>query len=245
MAYLLQKLRLNEKGCAMAYDVQEIARACDLALRRLDMVTANLANAQTPGFKQEYLLVTGGEGGTEGVKEERVTDFRPGALQTTGNRFDLAIEGEGFFVIQQANGLAYTRRGDFTLDRDGYLVTQAGERVRGTGGPIQITGGVVGFDRDGTVLVDGAAVGKLSVVRFKDQRLLTRNASGYFETNQQGEEVREPVIKSGFLEASNVNVLKEMVNMIDVHRTVEAYQKLIQTIDNEDKQSTGRVGRLA
>ncbi|MCX7635668.1 MAG: flagellar hook basal-body protein [Syntrophales bacterium] len=236
----------------MIYDVQEIARSCELALRRLDAVTNNLANANTPGFKQEYFHTvarTTVDGVGSPVKATEFTetlaiDYRPGIIQKTGSDLDVAIEGEGFFVVMTETGRAYTRKGDFTLDRDGYLVTPGGDRVQGTGGPLQITGNTIAFATDGTVMVDGAAIGKLAIVKFNDPKALRRGPRGYFATDQPPQEVSAPLIRHGHLEMSNVNVLTEMVNMIDIHRTTETYQKLMNTISDLDKQATSRVGRV-
>lgn len=236
----------------MIHDIHEIARSCEQALRRLETVTNNLANANTPGFKQEYLHavarnITDGRGVPKEVQftEAVETDFRQGAVHKTGSDFDIAIEGEGFFVITTKGGKAYTRKGDFTLDPDGYLVTQGGDKVQGTSGPIRIQGNGVSFGTDGTVMVDGSPVGKLAIVKFNNNRALRRSPQGYFETDQTAEEIRTPSIRPGHLEMSNVNVLKEMVNMIDIHRTTEIYQKLMNTVSDMDKQATDRVGRIA
>lgn len=237
----------------MIYDVHEIAKSGEYALRRLDIATNNLANANTPGFKQAYLHVMTMTDSPRnelystpaGFIETVELDFRQGALQHTGNSLDLAIEGEGFFVVMTEQGKAYTRNGNFSLDRDGFLITHSGDRILGTSGPIQIQGNTVSFDTDGTVLVDGTSVNKLVIVKFADNRGLRHSAQGYFETDQKAEEITTPTIKPGHLEMSNVNVLKEMISMIDIHRTMEIYQKLIHTLSEKDKEAIERVGRIA
>ncbi|MDI9571146.1 MAG: flagellar hook-basal body complex protein, partial [Pseudomonadota bacterium] len=143
----------------MNYDVQEIAVSCHQAMRRMDAVVNNIANSGTPGFKQEYLVFledpakgrTGPAANYPTTVESVEIDFRPGMVTRTGNIFDLALNGEGFFSIQTAEGVVYTRKGDFTLDRDGYLVTQSGDKVLGDGGALQISGQVVNFENDGSV----------------------------------------------------------------------------------------------
>ncbi len=235
----------------MNYDVQEIAVACQRTMRRMDTVTNNVANSGTPGFKQEYLLFLedAAKGGVataagQGARESVEIDFRIGMISRTGNLFDLALNGEGFFSVQTANGVAYTRKGDFTLDREGFLVTQSGDKVLGDGGPLRIDGRVVNFEHDGSVVVDGVSLGRLNIAGFKNMRGLKRGAGGYFQTEERATRIDAPALRQSYLEMSNVNVIKEMVGMIDIQRTLESYQKLMQTINDEDKQSTGRVGKL-
>jgi len=235
----------------MNYDVQEIAVACHNTMRRMDAVANNISNAGTPGFKQEYLsfLEDAAQGGTATANgraemESVQIDFRPGMINRTGNIFDLALNGEGFFSIKTVNGVAYTRKGDFTLDRDGFLITQTGDKVLGEGGPLQINGQVVNIENDGSVVVDGISLGRLNIVGFKNMRGLKRGNGGYFQTEERAARIDAPAVKQAYLELSNVNVIREMVNMIDIQRTVESYQRVMQTISDEDKQSTGRVGKL-
>jgi len=235
----------------MNYDVQEIAAACERNMRRLDAVASNVANVGTPGFKQEYLIVLeqldkgrSGTSGTYPAMETVAIDFRPGLIKQTGNALDLAVGGEGFFTIQTASGPAYTRKGDFTRDGNGYLVTQTGEKVLGEGGPLQINGQLIDIENDGTVIVDGTSLGRLSIVSFANLKELKRGAGGYFQSEEKAVKVDNPLIKQAHIEMSNVNVIREMVNMIDIQRTLESYQKMMQTISDEDKQATSRVGKL-
>ncbi len=235
----------------MGFDVQEIAAACELAMRRMDAVAGNVANVGTPGFKQEYLVLIDelkGKGDParreEAAQLQLQIDFRPGIIQRTGNPFDIALSGAGFFAVRTATGTAYTRKGDFTLDKDGFLITQAGDKVLGEGGPLQINGQVVNVEDDGSVVVDGVPLGKLNIVHFNNLQEMKRDAGGYYRTEEKAVRVDNPVVRQAHIELSNVNVIKEMVNMIDIQRTVESYQKLMQTVSDEDKQATARVGKL-
>ncbi len=235
----------------MGFDVQDVAAACELTMRRMDAVANNVANVGTPGFKQEYLVLIDELTATgkpvpreyEALPQLKI-DFRPGIIKQTGNPFDIALSGEGFFSVQTTAGPAYTRKGDFTLDKDGFLITQTGDKVLGEGGPLQITGQVINVENDGSVVVDGVSLGKLNIVNFNNLQGMKRGAGGYYFTDEKAVRMENPVVRQGYIELSNVNVIKEMINMIDIQRTVESYQKLMQTISDEDKQATSRVGKL-
>ena len=209
----------------MAYDINSITSAMDRKISQMDHVTNNLANAMTPGFKAEHLRAMQAIDVGEVGPSEATIDFRPGLSQQTGNALDLHIESDGFFVIQTKDGLAFTRRGDFTINRDSQLVTQDGNQVMGEGGIITL--------RKGT--------------DFNNHAALTRIGGGlYRDSGSAG--MKKPAraeIAAGFLELSNVNVIGEMTELIDINRSFETYQKIIQTLSDQDKLSVSRVGRLA
>jgi flagellar basal-body rod protein FlgF len=233
----------------MGYGISETADVMGRLIQKLEYASANLANSSTSGYKSVHLYAVNKEkqeGETTTPELVPMVDFSPGLAQRTGNPLDVMIEGEGFFVIQTKDGLAYTRRGDFTLDRDGRLVTQAGDPVLGEGDrPINVKGGQVSISEDGAIKVDSEGVGKLSVVSFEDPRRLERKANGYFMSPVPGRKVDRPKVVQGALEMSNVNAIREMVDLIDIQRSFEIYQKVIQTVSEEERTATSRVGRLA
>ena len=104
-----------------------------------------------------------------------IIDFAQGTLQTTGNPLDVAIEGDGFFAIQQNDGTTYTRNGGFVLNKNKELVTKNGAKVLGESGPIIINGTQINIDADGTIRVDGNLAGKLKIVSFTNPEQLTRS----------------------------------------------------------------------
>lgn len=229
-------------------------------IQKLEFASANLANVSTAGYKAVHLYTlltqggvvpagttsTGGTVAGVGVPEYvSQIDFSPGMTQHTDSNLDLMIEGEGFFVVQTKEGIAYTRRGDFTVDRNRRLVTSMGDPVLGAGNrPIVLKEGVVSVSGEGVVAVDGEERGKLRIVSFPDLRKLERGVGGYFRTAGEAQDVTRPKVVQGAIELSNVNAVKEMVDLIDIHRAFETYQKVIQTIDDEEKTATSRVGRL-
>jgi flagellar basal-body rod protein FlgF len=231
----------------MAYDINSITSAMSRKIDQMDHVTNNLANSMTPGFKAEHLRALQANGEGEVIPSEATVDFSSGLSQQTGNPLDLHIEGDAFFVIQTKDGLAFTRRGDFTINRDNQLVTQDGNPVMGEGGKITLSSGKVHISRDGSVSVDGNMVGKLRMTDFNNRTALTRiGGSLYRDSGTAG--MKKPAsaeIASGFLELSNVNIIGEMTELIDINRSFEIYQKIIQTLSDQDKLSVSRVGRLA
>ena len=179
------------------------------------------------------------------IAEQR-TDFSQGEMQHTGNDFDLAIDGEGFFVVQGRQGRRYTRQGSFTLAPNGAMINAAGEAVLGEGGPIQVTGKKIEVTAEGMVRSEEGEMGRLSLVHFADPRGLSKEARGLYRapdgaTPAPAADYR---ILQGSVEQSNVNPIDAMVTLITLHRQFEAYGKVLQMMD----QTTGRMiaegGRL-
>ncbi len=234
----------------MSFGIVELANAGNLNLAQLDAVSHNLANIGTPGFKAEYLyqrerIVE--KPGPAGEKASLFVDHRQGVVQKTDNPLDVALHGEGFFVIETGTGTAYTRKGNFTLNKNNELVTEAGDRVLGEGGPLKINGRQVNIDSDGKIQVDGAEIGSLRIAGFEKRQNLVRRGDGLFTDpgDAGAQKIERPDIKSRSLESANVNAIKEMVDMIGIQRSFESYQKLIQVISEMDKLSTSSLGKLA
>jgi flagellar basal-body rod protein FlgF len=244
----------NKGRRKMGYDVSDIAIAGARKLTQLDFIANNIANVSTNGFKSEHLYYAmKGKDAQEGARSDLgltsiVMDFAQGTLQSTGNSLDIGIEGDGFFAIQQNDGTTtYTRNGSFVLNKNRELVTKSGQKVLGDSGSLIINGAQINIDGDGTIQVDGNLAGKIKIVSFANPGKLTRTAEGqYSDDGSAGLKKNDQYrVASGYLEGSNVNAMKEMVEMIDGHRSFEAYQKIIQTMSDLDKLSTTRIGRLA
>ncbi len=220
---------------------------------QLDSITHNLANANSLGYKSFRLDFSKSLGILEapGQRSEEgsivATDFDRGAIQATGNPLDAAIEGDSFFAVQTAYGVAYTRRGNFSLNKNGDLVTDTGEKVLNKmGSKINVTGGKVEISGEGDILVDGLKTDALKIVTFTDKTKLVRLPGCLFQDRGAAGPVEEkkPGIHAEHLEMSNVNVVSEMTQMINVQRMVEFYQKNMQAISELDKLSSNRIGRL-
>lgn len=237
----------------MAYDISQIASAMDHKIVQLDHISNNLANAVTPGFKSQHLfflepLAEGNAPSEAGVAPSGlIVDFAAGLSQKTDNPLDLQLQGDGFFVVQTQEGQAFTRKGDFTINKLKQLVTQQGDVVIGDAGPITLQDGKIHVTEEGSVISDGSQVGKIRVVDFTDRGNLSKEGNGLYRDDGTAgmKKLEKPNIASGFIELSNVNVVKEMTEMISINRSFEMYQKIIQTLSEQDKLSTSRIGRIA
>lgn len=230
---------------------------------RMDIMSNNLANADTTGFKKEgstsqaYSEVmavkikdvsenpnTPKRLGTMslGVKiGETYTDFSQGSLRDTGNTFDFAIGGEGFFNIEFTNkagetSTKYTRDGGFTLTKEGYLVTKDGDYVLGENGRIQLstTAGSTVVDESGNIYQDDRLVASLKITNFEDTNYLTHYGETMWDAKEGAvsADADDAKIYQGYLEMSNASVVKEMVNMITISRQYESNQKMLTTFDD-------------
>jgi flagellar basal-body rod protein FlgF len=182
------------------------------------------------------------------------TDHKQGGLIATGNTLDLALEGDGFFQIGTSAGTRYSRKGNFRLDTQNRLVTQEGDPVLDkAGAPVVINavGGDIGIDAKGVISVGkglgNANIGQIGLVRFENRDHLVKEGSGLYKKGTpdlQEEEARTTSINQGFLETSNVNTMEEMTAMIATMRGFEAYQKVIQSIDEINGQAVNTIGRV-
>ena len=229
---------------------------------RMDIMSNNLANADTTGFKKEgstsqaysEVMAVKIKDLTEnpntprrlgnmslGVKiGEPYTDFSPGSLRDTGNTYDIALGGSGFFNIEFTSksgetSTKYTRDGGFTITKEGYLVTKDGDYVLGENGRIQLstTAGTTVFDRNGDIYQDDRLVASLKISDFEDTNYLTHYGETMWDVKEGAveTEAEDPDVRQGYLEMSNANVVKEMVNMITISRQYESNQKMLTTFD--------------
>ncbi|HEX9442713.1 MAG TPA: flagellar basal-body rod protein FlgF [Candidatus Binatia bacterium] len=224
-------------------------------MRRLDVATQNLANLKTPGFKGQHLAFgevlaaaadpAGRAGGLVSIAEQR-TDFSQGELQHTGNDFDLAIDGAGFFVVGGRFGPRYTRQGTFTLSSDGTMMNSFGEPVLGEGGePIRVTGRKIEVSPEGVVRSEEGEMGRLRVVHFADNRALAKESRGLYRApDGAAESAADYRILQGSVEQSNVNPVEAMVALITLHRQFEAYGKVMQMMDGATARMLSEGARL-
>ncbi|MBQ9365723.1 MAG: flagellar basal-body rod protein FlgF [Schwartzia sp.] len=177
---------------------------------------------------------------------EIATDHAQGNMMTTGNPLDLAISGEGYFVINTPDGARYTRNGNFYLTRDGRLVTSNGQEVAARGGRnIRIPEGtreiVVGAQ--GQIWADRQQVGQLEFVQFNDRRaVLKQGDSLYYPQEGAQPQPATGEINQGLLERSNSNVIDEMVELINNFRIYEADSKAVTTQDSMLDKSVNNIG---
>lgn len=192
------------------------------AQRRLEVISNNLANAGTPGFKadriqfESVLARVKVPGVLEPVfsNESFSTDFSSGSLHQTDNTLDLALDGEGFFVVSTPEGTAYTRQGNFRRSGSGKLVTAEGHEVQGSNGPITLSGSRVQVSSSGVVTVDGNTAGTISQVDFPKPYAFSKQGNGLFVPSDPRAvpTASRAGVKQGFVEGSNVNVIAEIAD---------------------------------
>jgi flagellar basal-body rod protein FlgF len=209
--------------------------------REFDLIAHNLANVSTPGFKRRVndfskTLVDQTTNGRndETTDPQTAIDFTQGNFIETGRALDMALCGKGFFVIETPEGPLYTRNGMFRLNENKQLVDLAGRIVAGQNGPIAIPESVglsqISVTNDGTICGNGIDIGKFRLVDFQDnQHKLTPVGLNCFQApvNVEPEETDTVLVKQGFQEGSNVQMIEELVDMIMVSRLYEANMKLL------------------
>lgn len=210
----------------------------------------NLANASTPGFRKDLALYTGP---TAASGLQPGVDLSVGQMQTSGNPLDVAINGEGYFVIEDAAGeVAYSRRGDFRVDQNEFLTDGAGNRVLGQGGPINVppyseinvgVDGTISLRPSGGEAAELVEIGRLQLVQAEPGQVLTKTLDGLLRSPVALFENAEVKVVSGALEGSNVNVVESLVTMIDLARRFESQVKLMQSAE-ENRASLDRLLRL-
>ena len=200
--------------------------------RRQEVLSNNLANADTTGFKGERVFGELLANGTTAPVAE--TDMTAGALTPTGNPLDLAMGNGNFFVVDTPQGERLSRGGSFQLDGAGYLSDADGHHVLGESGPIRLFGGTVTIDKTGTVFADGQAVAALRVETVPAGAAPAHAGESLF-VPPAGTTAAAPTerrVVQGSIEQSNVNTISSMVDMITVQRAYAAVQKAVVTMDD-------------
>ena len=208
------------------------------AEKRLEAITANLANIDTPGFKRQAgatraFTVPGAEGYLE-VDTRHRSDFTQGDLKSSSSPYHLALEGRGWFVAEGPSGELYTRCGTFRVDGAGVLQTAEGYPIawESNGGLIEAHGDLVQIDGSGAVRQGEKEVGRLRLVDFANDAVLSSIGGGYFTAKEGVSELpAEGVVHQGHLENSNVSSMDELVAMITVQRSFESANRLVQMIN--------------
>lgn len=222
--------------------------------QRQDIISNNLANVATPGYKRLQPVQLGfyqvfaqkalhpfyfnteaaPAGGVKGV--ESFSNLAAGSLRITEDPLSLALTGPGYFTVLTPQGERYTRNGQFTIDPDGRLSTPEGYLVASaTGEPIAVNGESVTVTQDGTVLVDGLAAGTMQLIEFAQPERLEREGENLYRASdavlEQSGAAAETLVAQGAIELSNVQLPLEMTSMMLGLRAYEANQKVIQAID--------------
>lgn len=241
--------------------------------KRLDIISNNLANSATVGYKEENvtsrsfkdMMAIKIRDGSNAYIDEPIGTFNPGvkigetymdwgqgSLRETGNTYDLAIQGDGFFTMRvtDSNGnssIKYTRCGTFKCTLDGYIVDAEGNHLQGSSGDLQVPVDAheIAIKEDGSVFADGVLVGTVMLTDFEDYNYLELYGDNMFNA-VDGATIKDStgILEQGFTEQSNVNVISEMVSMITITRAYEAGQKMIRTQDSMLDASVNQIGKV-
>lgn len=251
------------------------AEGAKVQARYLDVVSNNLANAGTVGYKaedlnfgeylvkttqKEYGFVLEKENSPKHVNETQDnqsmvkitgsrTDFSQGFLEATGNTFDVAIQGEGFFQVSLNDEAFFTRDGRCFPNADGELIhTSGGKLLDDSGSPIVIVPdeeGKVNIDENGMISQGKTELAKIGVYALEEKEKIKKighNLFNYTSVNSPPEEAEKVLVKQGYLEKSNVNPIAEMTKMIKINRHFEYMTKALQAYRDADQKSTQGVG---
>lgn len=234
--------------------------------RRLDVIANNMTNISTAGYKSEHytdstfrevMISRVGnldkrnpqELGTQSyilAPDELYTDYAQSSLEETGLTLDFAIQGEGFFAIQNGNQTGYSRNGSFTLDNEGYLCLNGlGRVLDDQGQPLQLPTDQISVDSTGAIYTADreSYLGRIGVYAFADNQQLERNDNGLFIGNG-AQQNNDAVIHHKMIERSNVNMIQEMVNMMTAQRALQSAAQMSKIYDQVITKATTEIGRL-
>lgn len=222
----------------MSIGLYNAASAMMTRLAEVDTIAHNLANSPTPGyramrvsfrsFRETFLQTAQGTGNQPPARlplgvtvHHQRLDLRTGTMRYTGNLLDVAVDGDGWFVVQTPQGVRYTRKGNFALSPNGNLVTADGYPVLGVNGrPIAIGNrGEVLIAENGEISVGTQTVGRLQIVRFADPNIVRPVGNGYYVGSSP--QPSQAKVKQGYLELSNVQTVTELVRLLNALRHYE------------------------
>ncbi len=219
--------------------IENVGSSVSALTEQFNTITHNLANVGTAGYKRKINAfskeLAGKMKNNSEINVSTKFDFTQGNMEQTANPLDLAICGKGFFVIETENGPVYTRNGAFSRNQNGQITDAIGRIVQGDGGPITIATDIANSEItvgiDGTITAAGNSAGKLKLVDFGDneQKLAPIGNNYYKPTNDKikPSPAKNLIVKQGYKEGSNVQMMEELVNMIMVTRLYEANMKMI------------------
>ena len=233
-------------------------------MEALDILSNNLANTNTGGFKldREFYSLYQGEQTVPAdgqqptmlpVIQKGWTDFQQGLITPTGNPLDLSLSGKGFFAADGPSGPMYTRNGAFKLSPQGVLTTMEGYPVRGVTPPNQptkkiqtVSQGAIQIASDGTVQQDGQTLGQVQVVDFTDPGALSKVGNSYYRTDPkvQANAAKDATVGQGKIENSNVAPAESAVRLVDLMRQYEMLQKAVNVAADMNKAAVEQVARV-
>ena len=226
---------------------------------KMDVVANNIANLNTPGYRGQNMVFTEYLAKTDNGDKPKdnlsmVLDYghyqnmQAGPMQMTGNPLDTALQGPGWFGVQMPQGTMYTRAGNFQINVNGELVTGTGMLVSGEGGGtivIPPEAKEIKIAKDGTVSTDAGEVGRIGVFEFANDQDLQATGNGLYKTDAAANPAEKTQVLQGMLEGSNVQPVLEMTRMIDVLRTYQNTQKILQNEHDRERTMIQRMTRAS
>jgi len=228
--------------------------------QKQDQIANNLANVNTTGFKQSGLFTAAYQNhlkndndqvfaNREFKVDEVYIDYTEGTMRSTGSDLDMCIKGSGFFKVMTDDGVRYTRNGNFSLNNEGLIVTGDGSKLMGTEGYMRVEPNMkVTISDSGEVIQNGESKGVIKIVDFHKPYEMKRHGNSYFTPLDTVEAVELQsqgfFVKQGFLETSNVDMIRNMVQMITTYRNYEADQKALHSQDETLQKAVNEVGKV-
>lgn len=214
------------------------------AQRRLESVSQNVANITTPGYRKGVAFSDVIANGANSLAFS--TDHTTGALRVTGQPFDLAITGAGFFRVRGEDGVYYTRSGQFTRDADGRVVDAQGMVLQTADGQdLVLTNTRMEVAQDGAVLEDGVPIARVGLFECAPDTALQRISGAYFAAPAEAmQDVATPLLRQGMVEGSNVDLPAEMISMMSALRQAEVGARVVQAYDSLIGQTISTLGRV-
>lgn len=244
----------------MGSTVYIAASGAEARLRQLELVANNLANVHTDGFKADRSTfkaffegaladanggeTTGAAGGVYVSTADGGFDHSSGPIRRTGGALDVAIQGDGYFVVETDQGDRYSRAGSFMVNGAGQLVTARGNPVLGDAGPIEISGAGARILGNGDVVENGQVVGTLRLVEFEEKNSMVKQGDGLFVAKDgiDPEDADRIALIEGSVESSNVQPTAEMANLVILQRAFEA---AIQAMQQDDEATESLIQEIS
>jgi flagellar basal-body rod protein FlgF len=236
--------------CDMSEITDQIGASIDTLTREFDLIAHNLANVSTVGYKRRCnafskALDMQQEHAPDTEEANSPLDFSQGNIVETGRPLDIALYGKGFFVVETPDGPLYTRNGVLHLNQNSQIVDAMGRIVAGQSGPITIPGNVgisqLSVSGEGTVSAAGTDIGAFKLVAFEDEDKLVPVGESCYRMSDEDvipDVAENVVVKQGYQEASNVEIINELVGMILVSRLYEANMKTISALKDTSNSLT-------
>jgi flagellar basal-body rod protein FlgF len=221
---------------------------------QMDIISNNIANMNTPGYREQNMVFTEYLAKPKGIDDplSMVLDYgqyqktEAGPMRQTDNPLDVALQGKGWLGVQTAEGIRYTRAGNFQLNVNGELITGRGDLVAGEGGSaitIPPNAREIKIDEKGAVSTEEGQVGRLMVVEFENDQELEAKGNGLYATEAEPLPPDHTRVMQGLIEDSNVSPVLEMSRMIEVLRNYQATQRMLQNEHDRERTMIQRLTR--